>query len=67
MSNEDFQACVEGAASVAAAFATQREGGTPAEWATATLDVFTRVLDAALERAPADDELELDEDEEEAE
>lgn len=64
MSNEDFQACVEGAATVAAAFATQREGGTAAEWANATLDLFTKTLDAALERAPADDELELDEEEE---
>jgi hypothetical protein len=65
MTSEDFQACVEGAATVAAAFATQREGGTAAEWATTTLDVFTKALDAALERVPADEDLELDEDDEE--
>ncbi|HTJ26182.1 MAG TPA: hypothetical protein VMA36_08455 [Candidatus Limnocylindria bacterium] len=65
MSSEDFQACVEGAATVAAAFATQREGGTAAEWSTATLDLFTRALDAALERVPADEELELEEEDEE--
>jgi hypothetical protein len=67
MTSEDFQACVNGAATVAAAFATQREGGTAAEWANSTLDVFSKALDAALERVPADEELDLDEEDEEEE
>lgn len=65
MTSEDFQACVAGAAAVAAAYATQR-ASTP-DGADATLDLFTKVLDAALERAPVDDELDLDEEDEESE
>jgi hypothetical protein len=64
MTSEDFQACVAGAANVAAAYATQR-GGAP-EGADAILDLFTNVLDAAIERAPVD-ELDLEEEDDEGE
>lgn len=65
MTSEDFQACVAGAAEVAAAYAAQR-AGTPNAM-NEILDMFTKVLDAAAERAPVDEELEIDEDEEEEE
>ncbi|HYZ16288.1 MAG TPA: hypothetical protein VE591_07785 [Candidatus Acidoferrum sp.] len=65
MTNEDFQACVAGAARVAAAYATER-AGTPDD-ANAIVDLFASVLDAAIERAPVDDELDLDEEDEEGE
>jgi hypothetical protein len=65
MTSEDFQACVAGAANVAAAYATQRAGSP--EGANATLDLFTKLLDAAIERAPVEDELDLDEEDEESE
>lgn len=63
MTSEDFQACVAGAASVAAAYAGQR-AVTP-DGADAILDLFTSALDAAIERAPID-ELDLDEEDEES-
>ena len=65
MTSEDFQACVAGAAQVAAAYATQR-AGTPNAM-NEILDMFTNVLDAAVERAPADEDLELVEEDEEEE